>query len=156
MFARIVWSVFVAVLMTTFATVVTTPAAAQVTSTGERPLRVDQAFHLSATRQDDGNIRLQWAIAPGYYLYQDKFGFARNAVDITAPQLEGNGQSKDDPTFGASIVFHDHVAAVVPLGTSMSGLLEVRYQGCQDQGICYPPIVRHVDWSVRSSRIAWR
>lgn len=143
--ARSIWPVFVAVLMVALAAVFTTSGSAQVTSTGGMPLPVDQAFQLSATRQDDGHLRIQWTIAPGYYLYQDKIGFRRGASDLAVPELQGNGQSKDDPTFGPSTVFHDRVAAVVPLAASASGPLEVRYQGCQDNGICYPPLLRHVD-----------
>ncbi|MDO8874765.1 MAG: protein-disulfide reductase DsbD [Pseudolabrys sp.] len=121
------------------------PASAQVTSSGRMPLPVDQAFKLSATRQNDGSVQLKWAIAPGYYLYEDKLSFSRGGAAVSAPNVEGNGQSKDDPTFGRSTVFHDHVAAVVPLDASEPAPLEVRYQGCQDNGICYPPLVRHVD-----------
>lgn len=145
MLARTVWTFFVTVLMTALAAVSTIPASAQVISTGAMPLPVDQAFRLSAARQDDGSVKIQWRIAPGYYLYEDKFGFSQGASDLAVPELQGNGQSKDDPTFGPSTVFHDHVAAVVPLDPSASGPLEVRYQGCQDNGICYPPIVRNVD-----------
>ena len=142
--SRTIWSVLVAVLMIAIAAI-STPAPAQVTSTGGMPLPVDQAFQLSATREGDEGVRLQWTIASGYYLYHDKFGVTQGASDLAMPELQGNGQSKDDPTFGPSTVFHDHVAAVVPLGASASGPLEVHYQGCQDNGICYPPIVRHVD-----------
>ncbi|OJY74127.1 MULTISPECIES: protein-disulfide reductase DsbD [unclassified Rhizobium] len=131
--------------MTALAAVSAMPASAQVTSTGAMPLPVDQAFQLSASRQADGNVRLQWTIAPGYYLYRDQFGVRRGAADLAVRELLGNAQSKDDPTFGPSTVFHDHVTAVLPLDASAPGPLEVRYQGCQENGICYPPIVRHID-----------
>jgi len=143
--SRTVWSVILAAMIMAFAALSITPASAQVTSSGGMPLPVDQAFKLSATRQNDGSVQIRWTIAPGYYLYQDKFSFARSGSDLPVPELQGNGQSKDDPTFGPSTVFHDHVAAVLPLDASASAPLEVRYQGCQDHGICYPPIVRHVD-----------
>ncbi len=142
--SRTISSVLVAVLMIAIAAI-STPASAQVTSTGGMPLPVDQAFQLSATREGDEGVRLQWTIASGYYLYHDKFGVTQGASDLAMPELQGNGQSKDDPTFGPSTVFLDHVAAVVPLEASASGPLEVHYQGCQDNGICYPPIIRHVD-----------
>ena len=145
MLARTVWTFFVVLLMTSLAGVSTGPAFAQMTSTGGIPLPIEQAFRLSATRQDDESVKLQWTIAPGYYLYEDKIRLRRGASDLAVPELQGNGQSKDDPTFGPSTVFHDHVAAIVPLTPSALGPLEVRYQGCQDKGICYPPIVRHVD-----------
>ncbi|WP_167388101.1 protein-disulfide reductase DsbD [Brucella grignonensis] len=131
--------------MTALVAISTAPASAQVTSTGAMPLPVDQAFQLSVTRQDDASVKLQWKIAPGYYLYEDKIGVKRGDADIAVGDLQGNGQSKDDPTFGQSTVFHDHVAAVVPGNASTSSPLEVHYQGCQDDGICYPPMVRHVD-----------
>nr|WP_094538812.1 protein-disulfide reductase DsbD [Brucella grignonensis] len=145
MLARTVWTLFVAVVMTALVAISTAPASAQVTSTGAMPLPVDQAFQLSVTRQDDASVKLQWKIAPGYYLYEDKIGVKRGDADIAVGDLQGNGQSKDDPTFGQSTVFHDHVAAVVPGNASTSSPLEVHYQGCQDDGICYPPMVRHVD-----------
>ncbi len=44
----------------------------------------------------------------------------RGDADIAVGDLQGNGQSKDDPTFGQSTVFHDHVAAVVPGNASTS------------------------------------
>ncbi|MCG8274702.1 protein-disulfide reductase DsbD [Aquamicrobium sp. NLF2-7] len=145
MLARTVWTLFVAVVMTALVAISTAPASAQVTSTGAMPLPVDQAFQLSVTRQDDASVKLQWKIAPGYYLYEDKIGVKRGDADIAVGDLQGNGQSKDDPTFGQSTVFHDHVAAVVPGNAYTSSPLEVHYQGCQDDGICYPPMVRHVD-----------
>lgn len=143
--SRTVWSVILAAMIMALAALSITPASAQVTSSGGMPLPVDQAFKLSASRQDDGRVQIRWTIASGYYLYQDKISFTRGGSDLTAPDLQGNGQSKDDPTFGPSTVYHDHVAAVIPLDASTSGPLEVHYQGCQDHGICYPPIVRHVD-----------
>lgn len=143
--ARAVRSILVAVLMSVLAALAAMPASGQMALNRAKPLSVDRAFQLSAARQEGGSIRLQWTIAPGYYLYEDKFGFSRGGADLAAPELQGNGQRKDDPTFGESIVFHDHVAAAIPLDTSASGPLEVRYQGCQDNGICYPPLIRHVD-----------
>lgn len=143
--SRTVWSVIVAAMIIALAALSIAPASAQVTSSGGMPLPVDQAFKLSATRQNSGSVQVQWTIAPGYYLYQDKFSFRRGDSDLPVPDVQGNGQSKDDPTFGPSTVFHDHVAAVVGLDASAPGPLEVHYQGCQDHGICYPPIVRHVD-----------
>jgi len=108
------------------------------------PLQSDQAFRLAATRVDDSHVRLEWAIAPGYYLYQGQFDLRLGEAQIAVPQAEGNPQSKDDPTFGVTTVYHDRAALTVPLASD-AGSLEVHYQGCQESGICYPPQVRHVD-----------
>ncbi|MGB3897246.1 MAG: protein-disulfide reductase DsbD domain-containing protein [Mesorhizobium sp.] len=93
---------------------------------------------------NDGHVRLEWAIAPGYYLYQDRFDLTLGQAELTVPQAEGNPQSKADPTFGVTTVYHDRVALAVPLAKG-AGSLEVHYQGCQENGICYSPQVRHVD-----------
>ncbi len=141
--------IFRAVLCTVFAIFVTmlfaASASAQLTSAGTMPLPADKAFKLSATRDGDGRINLQWHIEPGYYLYQDRFGFKRGLSDLPTPELRGNAQSKDDPTFGQTTVYHDGVVTVLRLQDQASGPLEVHYQGCQDNGICYPPITRYVD-----------
>ncbi len=97
-----------------FATLSITPASAQVTSSGGMPLPVDQAFKLSATRQNDGSVQIRWTIAPGYYLYHDKLSLVAAARIFRFPSFKGTAR-QDDPTFGPSTVFHDHVAAVVPL-----------------------------------------
>ncbi len=140
---RSLWSILV--LMFTIAGAALTPASAQVTATGAMPLPVDKAFRLSVTREDASHVRLQWKIAPGYYLYRDKFSFRQGKMDIPAPALQGSPQSKNDPTFGSTTIFHDGVAAALPLDDATAAPLETHYQGCQENGICFPPIVRHVD-----------
>lgn len=137
--SRYIWSAFITVL------IAAGPAFGQGTSVGAPPLPIDRAFALTATRQDDGHIELQWKIAPGYYLYQERFSFRQNDSNLAAPELQGNAQTKDDPTFGVTTVFHDRATATIPVAPTASGPVEVRYQGCQDKGICYPPLLRHVD-----------
>ena len=121
------------------------PATAQGLGAGTRPLPADQAFQLSAERRHDGGVRFVWTIAPGYYLYKDKFAFRRGGVDLPAPGLRGEASSLDDPTFGVTTVFHNRVEAEVSLPDGGAGAVEVRHQGCQENGICYPPAVRQVD-----------
>lgn len=110
------------------------------------PLPADQAFHLSISRQPTDAITFKWTIAPGYYLYRDRIKITAGGADVAAP-LSGNSVSKDDPTFGTTVIFHDEVAATVPGRAIQAGAGEllVTYQGCQEGGICYPPLTRHVD-----------
>ncbi|EKF42561.1 cytochrome c biogenesis protein transmembrane region [Nitratireductor indicus C115] len=119
-------------------------ATAQTISPGGKPLPMDEAFRLSAQRNEDGRVRLQWTIAPGYYLYQDGFGLRSDASDLPLPSLEGEAVSKNDPTFGVTTIYHDRVAATVPVSRGVKELT-VSFQGCQDGGICYPPASRSVD-----------
>ena len=121
-----------------------TSSFAQVSSSGAMPLQPDQAFRLNAARIDDGHVRLEWTIAPGYYLYQDRFFLKQGEADVAIPQAEGKPQTKDDPTFGVTTVYHERATLTVPLAKDADAL-EVGYQGCQENGICYPPLVRHFD-----------
>jgi thiol:disulfide interchange protein DsbD len=142
--AKSVRSVFLAALLALSWFLSALPGFAQATSSGAMPLQPDKAFRLAAARVDDGHVKLEWTIAEGYYLYQDRFILKLGQEDLAVPQAEGSPQSKDDPTFGVTTVYHDRAALTVPL-TKGPGTLEVHYQGCQENGICYPPQTRHVD-----------
>lgn len=105
------------------------------------PLPVDQAFRLSVLKDTDGRLVLNWQIADGYYLYRDhiaaKDGQGKALAVDTQP-----GQPKDDPNFGRLEVYYTHATASVKTGTEP---LELTYQGCQEDGICYRPETRIVD-----------
>lgn len=121
------------------------PAFAQVSSSDTSPLPPDQAFQLTATRAGEGLIKLEWSIAHGYYLYQEKLALKRGQTEITVPPVEGNSEAKDDPTFGVTTTYRDRAAITVALSSSSSEPLDVWYQGCQDKGVCYPPFARRID-----------
>lgn len=104
------------------------------------PLPADEAFRLSTAPGPDGGTVLSWEIAPGYYLYRDKF--AAETADGRALAVEtGPGEMKSDPTFGEVEVHHDAAQAVLP---PVAGPVELTYQGCQEDGICYPPVHRTI------------
>lgn len=102
-----------------------------------------QAFPLSATRS--GNmVNLQWNIAPGYYLYREKFRISvvspgASLVDFHYP----NGSVKHDEFFGDMEIFRGTLLVTARL-QSESPLpdtieLKIGVQGCADAGVCYPP-----------------
>lgn len=102
-------------------------------------------FTLDVTRDEDLSLRLRWTIAPGTYLYRDKIG-ASDGSDRELPVTTAAGETKDDPNFGATEVYHGAAEAVVP-GAALAGVRDVRvtYQGCAEKGICYPPVTRVVE-----------
>lgn len=105
-------------------------------------LPVDQAF-MPDSIQQAGKLTLSWRIAPGYYLYQKQFKLRwqdGNALPVPLPRQAG--ESHDDPTFGRVVIHRDQVdldLAPVPEPARYPATLEVRYQGCADAGLCYPP-----------------
>lgn len=114
------------------------PAAA---SPGE-PLPVDRAFAISVQHGSGGSLSLEWDIADGYYLYRDRV--AARMPDGAALTVETTpGLVKDDPNFGSTEIYYRHAEAVVP--DPGSSPIEITYQGCQEDGICYAPEIRLVD-----------
>jgi thiol:disulfide interchange protein len=74
----------------------------------------EQAFRLSATVADAGHVRLDWIIAPGYYLYRDRIKILEDHGRTGAPEFPP-GQIKSDEYFGKQVVYHNELIATVPI-----------------------------------------
>ncbi len=110
-------------------------------------LPVDQAFALTASAPERGQIQLQFKIAPGYYLYRHRTSVkADPAFNAGALQMPAGNKHHDD-FFGEVETYRERLQATLPgAPTDAAGTisLEVRYQGCADAGVCYPPQKRVV------------
>ncbi|VFR33856.1 Cytochrome c-type biogenesis protein DsbD, protein-disulfide reductase [plant metagenome] len=103
----------------------------------------EQAFGFSASMADAGTLLLQYRIAPGYYMYRERFGFDWSPAQAAAgdPVLPA-GEVKYDPTFEKDMeVYHVPVLEIrVPVARAGDALaLTITSQGCADAGLCYPP-----------------
>lgn len=114
----------------------------------ERILDADQAFQVTVSVSDPEIVDARWTIAPGYYLYRDKFRLGlvdAQGVGIASTDIPP-GEPKDDPYFGRQEIFHDEATIRVRLRRNSPGAQTVRvktsYQGCAEIGVCYPPISR--------------
>ena len=104
----------------------------------------DQAFKLSVLAQDANTLQANFSITPGYYLYRNKINFKSldDAIKFSEPSFP-KGEIKQDHNFGAMEVFHHSFQAGIPLIAARPQdklSLVVEYQGCSEQGLCYPPI----------------
>lgn len=112
-------------------------------------LEPSQAFQLTATIQDNRQLILQFEVAPGYYMYRDRFHFSvvdqgksqRMNADISRVIFQ-TGDIKYDPNFDKKMeVYHHPHRIEIPLTqTEKAFSLEVTAQGCADAGLCYPPM----------------
>jgi thiol:disulfide interchange protein DsbD len=112
----------------------------------DAPLAPEDAFIVNARFDRANELTVGWQIAPGYYLYRDKFGFAaEGGVELGLPVLPP-GQPHADESFGEVDVYFDYVEAVIPFSRAspeaMPLTLEVAYQGCKESSICYPPMTQ--------------
>ncbi|MBV6413448.1 MAG: thioredoxin family protein [Xanthomonadales bacterium] len=107
-------------------------------------LPVEQAFALTAAAPTRAAVELRFAIAPGYYMYRHRFGVAAvGGEPKLVPFSIPDGEKKVDEFFGAVETYRGSLLltqALPELPASAGAIeLEVRYQGCADIGICYPP-----------------
>jgi thiol:disulfide interchange protein DsbD len=119
-------------------------AAASGSGPKDEPLPVEQAFRFRVEPEDPFTLQVSWSIAPGYYLYRHTLGAetTSTSVQLAAPSLPP-GLPKVDEEYGDTLVFYDEVAMTVPLTRSGPGAqrlpLTIRFQGCKEDSICYPP-----------------
>lgn len=105
-------------------------------------LPVEQAFRFEGVERKGDALSLRWTVAPGYYLYEHMF---KVSVDAPAGQaapklLPPKGERKQDAEFGEVTVHRGALAvALKPAAGTTPKTLRVRYQGCADIGVCYPP-----------------
>ncbi|HLT90249.1 MAG TPA: protein-disulfide reductase DsbD [Woeseiaceae bacterium] len=110
-------------------------------------LPVDEAFRPEVRALDGNTLEVSLAVAPGYYLYKDKIAARTGSPQVQLGRLElPAGEMKADPYFGDMEVYHDDVLATLPVARATPEALEIEleldYQGCAEDGICYPPQTR--------------
>jgi thiol:disulfide interchange protein DsbD len=103
----------------------------------------EQAFRLSARSIDATHIEVRFDIAPGYYLYRERFNaeIAPDSVKMAELQVP-KGKIKFDETFQKDVEYYrDSATLVVALQQAAAEpfKLSVGNQGCADKGLCYSP-----------------
>lgn len=115
----------------------------------DRLLPAETAFQLVSAQREGNAVTLDWVIAPGYYLYRKRFAFeplTPAAAKLGKAELPP-GSTIHDEHFGTTEIYRESLRATLPLapGAVIPRTLRIRYQGCADAGVCYPPITRVVD-----------
>ena len=123
-------------------------------ATDALPLPQEQAFAFEAIAYDGNQLLLRFTPAPGYYLYRDRTSMKLEGAEGIALQRPRwpQGVSHRDEHFGDVVVYFDQAEVAVPLQRARAGAaaatLKVTFQGCQNEGICYPPMTRSVKLAI--------
>ena len=113
-------------------------------------LPVDEAFQFSAAKSENQeNVIVNWSIAEGYYLYQEKISVKLNqeenaSFDVATFSI--SPEDYNDPYFGLMKIFKKPVQAIFKAGQpplKAEDVVEIAYQGCTE-GFCYPPEVKEI------------
>ena len=121
-------------------------------------LTVEQAFnpniYISPTKTA---ITINFNIQSGYYLYQSKFKYStknNESFQVIIP----DGVEKEDEFFGKQIIYNQPISIQLNFKNALlsNDEFRIRYQGCSEQGLCYPPqeinlIVDDIDINVIST-----
>lgn len=135
--------------------------AGQLFGQAQRPalLDADEAFRILPLKLADGRLRVEWDIAPGYYLYRDRIsvsviqpaGAAIGILDLP------RGEVHHDAHLGDLEIFRNDVVATAALaagsaGTAPVSRVRIHYQGCADAGVCFPPQEKDVAVNVAGAQ----
>ena len=106
-------------------------------------LKESEAFIFDFSQRGD-QLELRWQIADGYYLYKKQFKTVTKNATIGEPTFPVATQIEDE-FFGISDVFFNQVSITYPIIESIKdGVVKIRYQGCAEAGLCYPPTTKVV------------
>lgn len=114
------------------------------------PLPPDEAFRFEAIAASPTSLLARWTMPDNYYLYRDKSklrlvdgaGFELGRMDWPP------GKDHFDEHFGKVEVYYGEVELPIALvretGAAQTIRIEAEYQGCQEDGICYPVMTKTV------------
>lgn len=103
----------------------------------------EQAFKISAQALSRGQLEFSWDIAEGFSLYRKNLRFESKTegVELGTPSLP-DGKTKHDEMLGDTVHYRNKLTVPVPVnaGDAVGSVTVLaRYQGCSDEGVCYPP-----------------
>lgn len=104
-----------------------------------------QQAYKYTTRIENDQLIVSWNIEKGYYLYKKRMGLAAATPGVTLGEpVYPKGEAHKDEFFGEQEVFRDRFTVTAPIKGARTGdtvAVKIRWQGCADAGLCYPPSV---------------
>ncbi len=115
----------------------------------------DAPYQLQVEANSD-SLQLHWDIDDDIYLYQEKIklsleqadGVSLGDIDLPPAVIKQN-VFRPDGTTGDIAVYYKELDLTIPLlrttRAATTITLKVSYQGCADEGICYPPVNQQIE-----------
>lgn len=149
--------ILVVVSLCLFAAITNAASFLDRLSGGDKPsfLSPEAAFDLQVTVQDARTLQADFKVSEGYYLYRDRISFTATPLKIKRADLPV-GEVKNDANFGNIQVYHHPFRANVVLDVrgTQQVTFTATYQGCSDQGLCYPPVTKDFTLALPVAKVA--
>jgi len=109
----------------------------------------DEAMQVTYKVLNDEMVQVNFKLIDDVYLYKHAFGFKGEDLLVNEDLLViPKGKAKDDPAFGPVETYYKAVTIDVPVkDVGAMPKLTVKYQGCVENFICYPPQRKTFDLS---------
>lgn len=118
------------------------------------PPPAEDVFQLSVKQIDPNTFAIDWHIKKNYFLYQKSIkvneqagsNFTVGAVRLPPAQIKTDRQGQE------YFIYREHLSLPVAILGSQGGeaLIDIHYQGCADDGFCYPPQSSQVKLTIDS------
>ncbi|MGI2110340.1 protein-disulfide reductase DsbD [Shewanella frigidimarina] len=101
-------------------------------------MKVNDAFVFDYQQQGN-QLKINFVIAEGYYLYRDKLQFSVDGAVIGDIELP-HGKNHHDEYFGDQEVFYSFVEIPITFKEAQAdAVFHVTFMGCAEGTLCYPP-----------------
>lgn len=103
----------------------------------------EQAFVPSAELTASRSIAVHWKIVKSYKLYRDqvKVSVSGGEASLGEPVFPKGILFTDPSTGEKQVIYHDELKVEVPVKQASAPFtVSIGYQGCSEDGLCYPPI----------------
>jgi thiol:disulfide interchange protein DsbD len=98
------------------------------------------AFQVTARALAEKRVELTYRIAPGYYLYRERFKFDSPDARLGPAQIPAGTRKYDSALEQNVEVYHDQVVVTLPVASAPKAFtINATHQGCAEKGLCYPP-----------------
>lgn len=116
------------------------------------PLPAEAVFQAAVRVVDPNSFFITWQIKPSYFLYADRIKLsAEKEACVTLGTLQfPPSLTKTDKLGNHYAVYRDELVLPIPVLGQQAGkaFLSVAYQGCADDGFCYPPTTRRIQLTI--------
>ncbi|KGP62695.1 thiol:disulfide interchange protein [Legionella norrlandica] len=116
------------------------------------PLPASEVFKVEVKKIDPNTFAIHWDITPNYFLYSDRIKLSTSSDNIVqlgnlrfpTPLTKTNKQGQTFTIYRNQLTLPVGVLGNAPGET----IVNLRFQGCADDGFCYPPEERKIKLTI--------